>query len=298
MVGLGDSIYIRAFIRHYPGSHVVTCWPELFEDLDVYCVKAQTQHRTHAKGAHRSDYEWATQLQDAKEIQIVYTRASLRREPITVTLRRKAAGEPVFDLPDYGLPPWSVDRPVAIVRPVTVRIEYPNKARNPKPEYIASASRELKRRGFYVVSIADLEEGKEWLVGDAPDADLVLHNGELNTRQLLAAIQGAAVVVGGPGWIIPACISSGTPLYVALGGSLKYNAPDKLTDPAMDLSKTEWAWPDTPCYCTDFAHSCTKDINGFDAQFTNWLDRQGICQLDEKLSGVAATARGWASGTV
>lgn len=53
-----------------------------------------------------------------------------------------------------------VDKPVAVIRPATVRKEWANPARNPDPKYLADAAREL-RKHFYVVSLADLEEGEE-----------------------------------------------------------------------------------------------------------------------------------------
>ncbi len=35
MMGLGDNIYSRAFVKNYPGAYLETPWPELYRDLDV-----------------------------------------------------------------------------------------------------------------------------------------------------------------------------------------------------------------------------------------------------------------------
>ncbi|MEX7116550.1 hypothetical protein AB2C39_35410, partial [Pseudomonas aeruginosa] len=57
MLGLGDSIYSRAFLRKYPGAFLETPWPELYLDLDVKCVRPATQLRTQAKNIQR-EHDW------------------------------------------------------------------------------------------------------------------------------------------------------------------------------------------------------------------------------------------------
>ncbi|WP_392336177.1 hypothetical protein [Pantoea stewartii] len=49
MLGLGDSIYQRPFLRHFPGAYVRTCWPELYRGLNVKCVRSGTHLRTQEK---------------------------------------------------------------------------------------------------------------------------------------------------------------------------------------------------------------------------------------------------------
>lgn len=291
MRGLGDNIYQRAFARNLDAEvYLDTPWPQLYEDLPhVHCVRAETRLRTQKKNVEAASHGWVAAPRRAKEIRIGYGHADLRHGSILGAMARQfGTSAAVFDLPDFGRSPVETDRPVAIVRPVTARREWLNTARNPKPEYIAQAADELRRRGYFVVSLADLQDGEEWLVGDPPGADLVLHKGELNITQLLAAVRHAAVVVGGVGWIVPACIAMKTPLYVVLGGQLGHNAPDKITDPAMDLSNVGWAWPARPCKCTSKQHDCEKEIHGFDHQFVDWLDRQNLRGCTTQASGVAA----------
>lgn len=289
MLGLGDSIYQRAFIRHLPGACIITTWPELYADLDVRCIQAETRLRTQGKSAARSDYRWHLLPPLRREIVVRYGAQDLKAGSIIDAMARQfGVHSPVFDLPDFGPSPIKTDQPVAIVRPVTARSEWLNTARNPRPEYIAAASRELRRRGFYVVSVADLESDAEWVVGRPPAADLALHRGELGITQLLAAISHASVVVGGVGWIVPACIAAGTPLYVVLGGQLGHNAPERITGAGMDLSRVGWAWPERPCMCTKRTHDCDKEINGFDQAFAAWLDGQDLLGGGQPSAGVAA----------
>lgn len=294
MRGLGDNIYQRGFVRNLQGPvWVDTPWPELYADLPhVQCIRAETQLRTQKRNVERTSYSWAKAPAGQREIRVAYGHADLARGSIVDAMRRAIRVAPRFDLPDLGPSPLAAGaegRPVAIVRPVTVRSEWRNEARAPLPAYVAAAAAELRRRGYHVVSLADLAPGQEWLVGEAPPVDLALHQGELAVTQLLAAVAQAAVVVGGVGWIVPACIAARTPLYTILGGNLAHNAPDRITDAgAMDLSRTGWAWPDRPCVCAKKAHNCNKVISGFDEHFSAWLDGQGLFGLGVERPGLAA----------
>ena len=274
MYGLGDSIYQRGFVKQFPGAYLMTPWPELYADLDVKCVKPDTRLRTQAKNMVRSKMKWYPAPESAREIQISYSPCDLASGSIVTAMKDRFGVAPVFDLPNFGKSPIRSNKPVAIVRPVTVRREWMNPARSPRPEYVNQAARILRKKGFHVVSIADIQDGQEWLVGDPPEADEYYHKGELSVTQLLAAVQNAAVVVGGVGWIVPACIAAETPLYVILGGNGGHNAPEKITDKRyMNLKRVGWATPDRFCMCSNNNHQCEKTIHGFDRQFRFWLDR-------------------------
>lgn len=276
MFGLGDSIYQRAFLKKLPGAYVITPWPELYADLDIKPVKPQTKLRTQAKNAARNRLKWHATPRHARLIRVGYRPRDLMSGSIPDAMRKQFGMPPgELDLPRRPSP-LRISKPFAIVRPVTERKEWHNSARGPLPEYVATAAKELRRRGYCVVSIADLAPGAEWLVGDPPDADLVLHAGQWNVNQLLGGIQHASVVVGGVGWIVPACIAAKTPLYVIHGGQGGHNHRTKLTAPWMDLSKVGWAEPKPMCMCTNMRHDCKKEISGFEEKFSRWLDEMGL----------------------
>ncbi|RTO96217.1 hypothetical protein [Enterobacter hormaechei] len=271
MYGLGDNIYQRAFVRHLPGSWLVTPWPEVYQGLDVHFVRSDTQLRTQRKNEHNTDVGYEQPPEGAHTLRIGYGASALAQGSIITAMRRQfGITHPRFDLPDYGKTPVLTDRPIALVRPVTARREWLNQARNPEPDYIAQAARIL-RRHFFVVSVADLADGEEWLVGEPPEADLRLHHGELDITGLLSLTQQAAVAVGGVGWVVPAAISYGTPLYVVQGGCGAHNAPHVITDPAMNLRRVGWARPDNYCMCNKMVHGCSKRISNFEQNFTRWL---------------------------
>lgn len=287
MQGLGDSIYQRAFVKRFPGAYIETSWPELYSDLDVKPVRPRTRLRTQTKNAERWE-AWHSHPSTAREVRIGYGARDLSSGSILDAMCRQFGVEPsALDL--SPLPsPISPGRPYAIVRPVTERREWHNSARNPRPEYVAQSADEMRSRGIFVVSVADLAADEEWLVGDPPSADLVIHGGELGIKELMGAVQHASVVVGGVGWIVPASIAAGTPLYVIHGGHGGHNHRSRITAPWMDLSKTGWAEPRRFCMCTDMRHNCEKTIDGFADNFRTWLDGQGIFGAGEHRSRLVA----------
>lgn len=275
MQGLGDSIYQRAFVKQLPaGSYIKTAWPEIYEDLPVKPVRSETTLRTQQKNESRSSAVWHELPESYECRRIFYGPAELERGSILDAMRAKFRTEPgSFDLPSLYPPNPYSDKPIAVIRPATVRSEWRSDSRNPDPDYLVQASRIL-RQHFFVISVADLEEGKEWLVGEPPEADLHLHRGELTLRGLMSLVENAAVVVTPVGWALPAAICYQTPVYVVAGGRGAHNAPEIVTDSAMNLSNVGWAIPDNYCRCHQWDHQCDKRISGFSNKFEAWLNER------------------------
>lgn len=272
--GMGDCIYIRPFVRELAGSwdaYLETPWPEIFDDLDVKFVPHRAQLRTQDKNMARFD-GWAERPQPP------YNNIALSRLPNTSVMGSFLHQCPVpeerfvFDLTPGTAPPIRTRKPVAVIRPVTIRSEWPNHSRAPKAEYISHAAKELRERGFYVVSIADVDPPQEWFDGDPPPADKAFHGGELRIRQLIGLFRLADVVVGGVGFILPMALATGTPLIMVAGGSGRTEHPDQVTHPWIDTSRTAWLFPEPYCMCNQMDHGCNKDIPDFPEKFGAALD--------------------------
>lgn len=273
MAGLGDSVYQRPFIRaqaEVRPVYVQTPWPEMFADLEtVHPVRPPHMPlRTQAKNIERP-HRWCTV--PARHERKYFTYALRRDGSILDELEKYVGleGRPLrFDLPEFGPSPVQVDRPVAVIRPVTTRAEWANTARAPRPEYVEQAALVLKHAGYYVVAIADIDPPLEWLEGRMPYADAHFVRGELLPAQLMALIQRAGVVVGGSGFIVPSAIAARTPLVVIGGGQGGHNAPERVTDPRMDLSRTRFVLPDRYCRCIKKSGlCCDKTIRDFPQRF-------------------------------
>ena len=271
MFGLGDGIYVRAFIKSWCQQQEVlleTPWPELYQDLsNIKFIKPNTRLRTQKKNADSVDESVWTGKYYGQALQATYgdngimrgLQSSLRIEPSS------------FDLPEFESP---IKGKYAVIRPATVRKEWMAASRNPKPEYLAECAQILLDRGFKVISVADLQDGEEWALEPLPKSTETYHKGEFRIKELLGLIQHAEIVVGGVGWLTPASIAYKVPSWVILGGFGAYNAPENLFDAGrMDLSKLGYAMPDNFCRCRDGKHNCKKDISNHAQKFTEWLGR-------------------------
>ena len=276
MWGLGDNCYSRPFVRAAAAQYNVwleTPWPELYADLDIEFVRGSRKLRTQQKNIARQSADlWSSSL-PSRQIQIGYP--SLEWLGIIAALEQRwerlhIRFDPVlFDLPDMGPSPIISERPIAVIRPVTIRSEWRNEARNPRPEYIAAIAAELMPT-HTVVAVADLAPDQEWAIGNLPPAHHYFLAGELAVRELLALVRDADIVVGGVGWIVPAGLALKVKPFVVLGGHGGHNAPAKITDPRLDLSRIGFALPDRFCKCTNMLHNCDKRIADPVGQFLRW----------------------------
>lgn len=266
MRGLGDSLYARAFIKNLPGPlYIDTPWPELLQDLpSVHFIRPQTTLRTQAKNIARHT-NWVMPPGRQPTRQIRYGTEGII--PGMTACFGVAPAE--FDLPP--LPPSPETGKYVVVRPVTVRQEWRADTRNPGEGYVKKAALEAIRRGYKVVSVADLQDGAEWLTENAPPANVVYHKGELPVEQLLALVQGAAAVIGGIGWIVPAALCAKVPAWIVCGGQGGYNAPELITPKGQ--TNITFAVPDNFCRCRLKQHGCDKRIWNYDEQLAAWADR-------------------------
>ena len=283
MFGLGDCIYQRPFVRAESARRPVfldTPWPQLYADLpNVFPVKAATTLRTQAKNAAaQPDSAWHDRPLIADTARFGYGTRELRRHSIlhALELALPLRGAPfVFDLPAGNVGTMGGNRYV-VVRPVTLRKEWTNSARNPDPSAVFKVAQWLQDAGFMVVLVADLKPGEEEAVGALPPCDVAYLKGELDVSELMALVRGAAAVVGGVGWIVPMAIAAGTPLFVIQGGQLRHNGPQAITDRRMNLTRVGWASPRYPCDCENMRHACRKDPANLRGDFDEWMTRSGL----------------------
>lgn len=265
MLGLGDNIYQRTFIKQMPKPlYLSTPWPILYSDIPgVHFIRPQTNLRTQAKNiARHADWVMPPGRQPTRQIR--YGAEGII--PGMIAAFGIMPGE--FDLPP--LPPSPVEGKYVVVRPATVRSEWRADTRNPLPEYIAEAAMRAWLQGYKVVSVADLQDGAEWAVEPLPYADLTYHKGELPVEQLLALVKGAAAVIGGIGWIVPAALSAKVPAWIICGGQGGFNAPELICPKQSTIT---FAVPDNFCRCRLKQHNCDKRISNYDTKLAQWADK-------------------------
>lgn len=279
MQGLGDNIFQRAFIRTLSEQwdiYLETSWPEFYADLSIKPVKPTTRLRTQLKNVNRTRGPWWPKpAVHRKQTKVITYVEALRTGRSIINGMEHAFGislPPLFDLPPLPAPSIiNTDKPLAFVRPVSVRSEWYNEARNPKPEYIAQIIEAL-RPTHHIVLVADVQDGAEYFVGSPPKGDSEFIRGELPAMQMLALLGASDIVVGGVGFIIPAAIALKKKCFIILGGQGGHNAPRVVTDPRLDCSRIGFAMPKDFCQCTNMRHRCVKEIPDLLQQFSNFRD--------------------------
>ncbi|UTS52170.1 hypothetical protein [Synechococcus phage BUCT-ZZ01] len=300
MHGIGDQLYQLSFVdllhKQNPQDeiYIQTVLPQLYIDLlphvPLKFVQPPETYRTQKKALDQyvKDTGLLFEMPPVKYNQLLepfYSGEDLLNTSIPFTMAKKfKLDDKVQDLKwgydfKFGFDKveqliGKIPKKIAIVRPSTIRKEWVVLTRSPKPNYISWCAKVLQEAGYFVISIADLKPNEEWLENnETPPADLYLHSGELGIIDTLKLIASADICVGGSGFIIPAAVQMGTPLFTIFGGRMAYDSPYKVFHPSMDMSKIGWAMPDKPCRCTHIKHDCDKTITKLDSDFYNFLSK-------------------------
>lgn len=281
MSGLGDNLYQRAILRHFMWGerfYLMTPWPQIYSDMPhILPVRREgIRLRTHSKNMNTAPgYVPMPEKYDRKSLHYPVNEKSI------LQCLAEHIGLPDIGTFDMSGPPIDPsipvpDRPYVLVRPATVRKEWRAGSRNPYPEYIAQAAQEAIDRGYYVVSVADLEKGDEWAVGDLPPAHVRYHKGQLGINALMAYMKHASAVIGGVGWIVPMAMAYRTPLFLIYGGWGFSNGPHRILDDRIDTSHITQVFPDTFCMCSDRSHDCNKTISNLPDKIDQFLNKLSI----------------------
>ena len=200
MHGLGDNIYIRGYARsiYDQGNDLIieTPWPELYCDFaGVKFVKPETRLRTQAKNIQHSLHRWSEEsCRNHNTIRPSYGR-ELSAKSIPQIMQQQFGCIPTYSWP-WGTWRENIDgKPIAVIRPSTLRHEWFNIARAPLPEYLCAIS-ELLRDRYHIISIADIDDKEEWLDGCAPYCDECYNRGELPIADIISLVAGCSLLVG------------------------------------------------------------------------------------------------------
>lgn len=270
--GMGDCIYQRPFVRWLTERRDVwlnTPWPEFYSDLEIQgFTGSYTKLRTQQKNMAR--HEFTDPPPDAEELGLGYRLRNIKRGHTCLTAMKSCVpgfedAAFRFDLPD---PPQTLvlPREYAVVRPVTHRTDWPAPGRSPDPAYMDHAVAELQRIGITVMSVADLEEGKEWRL-DSYTPDIAIHDGSAAPEALMEMVAGATLTLGPVGWLLPMSMAYRVPHIVIQGGFGFMNRPEVLMEPYLADLRVWWLQPDPFCQCKSKGHDCNKRIPEFEAKF-------------------------------
>jgi SAM-dependent methyltransferase len=276
MVGIGDCLHQRAGLRELMKKHEVwlrSCHHLMYHDLieeGLHLVLQTTNLHAQAKTVQRERHLFKpTHVPPgAHVIKMGYGKPEIDRHGSilgTVMARMGVSS----DRPDFTMPlrpewidkakslvdSWNLGgKPLMIYRPVVLRREWNSTTRNPDPAVYDELFRSVRDQ-YFVVSVADLDPGREWVVGPEADADVKLHKGELDFPTMAALWAEADLVFCNAGFAPVLAQAVGTPSIIVYGGRESF----KTTQAAgAHLAPTLGINPDRPCDCHSSSHDCDK----------------------------------------
>lgn len=278
MWGIGDNLHQRAVLRELMKRHDVwleTCHAELYHDLVADGLKLDFRSTTlHAQARtierERGLFKFPPPPPGTQKIKLWYHKAEIDK--------CGSIAEAMFDpfgmrnsAPDFSLPVkqewaeaaqklidgWAPTKPLMIFRPIVQRREWDGAARNPDPAAYRAIFEAIRDR-YFVVSIADLAPGREWIVGAELGADIKLHGGELDFPTLAGLWRKADLVFGNAGFGPVLAQAVGTPVLIVYGGRESYRTTERA---GAHLAPTLGIDPITPCDCHSHHHKCDKAID-------------------------------------
>lgn len=287
MNGLGDTIYLRCvvneFLKTRPDQTIYVCtpWPQMWDGARVRLMPSSTSLRTQSENEKRCTELYTPPRIDSfrKRIHIGYSGSDFKGEK---SILDACAQKMLIDLPEKIGFGWSVpeswkwtrdgtgkywrngkfafhtDKPLAFVRPPTIRKEWVAPGRNPDPSAFIACVNHL-RKTHYVVSVASAIEPHEKIVTPI-ESDLPLERGELDFESMLGLLATCDVAFGGVGFLLPAALSHSVKTIILAGGVLGGNGPSAVMPKQLDWSNVKMILPDIGhrCWCTNYRHECDR----------------------------------------
>jgi len=287
--GIGDNLHQRAVVRELMKDYDVwlhTCHFNLFHDLIARGLKlimrptslhaqAKTMKREHSQFVGAA---FPSPPADARPLRIGYPKSLIDRHGSILEAMFGCVGMKMPERPDFSLPlkpewrtevrerylnKWATEKPLfnerrlMIHRPITVRNEWDGRSRNPDIKAYDELYRSIRDQ-FFVVSIADLAPGREWIEGPEQDVDIKLHNGELTFEEMASLFAAADLIYCNAGFAPVLAQAVGTPLAVVYGGRESYRTTQRV---GAHLAPTLPIDVINPCDCHSAKHRCDKRID-------------------------------------
>ncbi len=271
MNGLGDCIHQRGVVGPLSRRRQVwlrTPWPQLYQDMPrVRCLPRNSRMRNAKANEERSAHLFAREA-DLPKVAAVrscgYWRAAVREHGSVLGAMGAALKVTPADFRMSVPAAWCdaarnllpLGARYMIYRPLIARAEAPSPARTPDPQAYAELFARA-REGYFVVSVANVEPGKEWTVGPQPEVDLALNAGELTTETLIGLFSQAALVFTPPGFATILAQAVNTPAITVFGGfeDARSFTPGATFSPWLPIE------PVKPCACWNLEHDCDKTID-------------------------------------
>ncbi len=293
--GFGDTFHLRSIVRalanRYTNIYVRTALPEAFWDIENVKFVRPTTNKLRAQKEHveyldkAKGHKWTKPPDGTAHHSWASLAPSWRHQtnkPNSVAVPVNPRGEESttkyfinehgIDSIDYSFPlkkAWVKEaekiigslnlqgKKLCIVRPPSIRKDWANYARNPKPEYFQLLIDKYKKDYFFVTA-GNNQHNQEWYVGTAPRGiNKKYDHGELALTTLFALIKLADMIITPPDFFSMLAIAMRTKCFCIFGGCAK---PSIIFDEKMGLENFTHVAPNPFCNCVRMEHNCNKEI--------------------------------------
>lgn len=276
MHGIGDNLHERGVVRELMKKHELwlqTSWPQFFHDMpELHLLPRKSPLRAMARNeiSARALYGSIQPPNGARTVACGYLSRMPKSGKSVLQVMSEVCGAPAvgdFRLPipaawnaraDAVLAKLAPSKPLLIYRP-PIQISEANKlasqakvARNPDLAAYHALITAI-RADYFVISIADLKDKEEWLVGPRFEADAEFHRSELDFETIAAITARAALVYTSPCFLLVLAQAVSAPLIAVFGGfeDQRSFAAGARFSPWLPIE------PRRPCCC--WSHACVHD---------------------------------------
>lgn len=275
MYGVGDCLHQRAILRDvvqqmgYREEIVLeTFYKAMHHDVEGVRLKllGGIEPRVRERDALKSDIILPRQ----------HTRQRITYDPIRIKLHGSilaaqyaSVGLPMPEKPDFSLAvpqqwrDWAREKigdpqgkPVLVYRPIVLNNVWRAESRSPDPALYSALFRTIRDQ-YHVVSVANIGNHGETIVGETQDADVNYNRGELDFETMSGLFAEADLAFTNPGFAPVLSQAVGTRTVIVYGGNESYRTTNCV---GSHLASTLAIEPDVPCACHDKKHDCNKHI--------------------------------------
>jgi ADP-heptose:LPS heptosyltransferase len=301
MHGMGDNIHQRALLRQLLPDYEIwlkTSWACIYHDLidqGLHLIREKVNLRTQTKNAEREAAKFEglpSEVRSAPPLQVMYHGFNVQRQPSRTILSAMLESAHMglrFEGADYRLPipeawqaeadaiiaEWAPTKPLLIYRPLSARPEWQGGAMRNADAGVYTKLFATIRDSFFVVSLADLDQQREWYLGPQLRADVDIRDGRYPFETIAGLFKRAALVYTSSGFGAVLAPAVETPVISIVGGYERAQWHlDQNWSPALGIE------PINPCACavSTCGRRCNKetDMNTATARIREFVEKLGI----------------------
>jgi SAM-dependent methyltransferase/ADP-heptose:LPS heptosyltransferase len=301
MLGIGDCLHQRAVIGELMRKHrdkqivLQTFYTSMYHDMEDLELQMSDRIAPRIKDSGNAK---GTQQWGREDIRISYDPKSTKVNGSLMASQFASAKMKMPAQPDFSLPvkpEWraaakallakhnAAGKPLLVYRPITLNKLWECPARSPDPVAYAKLFHAIRDR-FFVVSVCNLGDNGEYIVGEEQDADLKLHKGEAQFETLAGLFAEARMVFANPGFAPILAQAVGTPVACVYGGHESYRTTNAV---GAHLAPTLAIEPVKPCECFERFHKCDKriDLKAALPKLTAFVDKHSASRLRTLIFG-------------